>query len=370
MLEIGEKIKELRKSQDVTQEKLADYLNISYQAVSKWENGLALPDITLIPRIANFFGVTCDELLGLKECEQTKELMEYEKVYKENNVKGKVLENIKLARTVLEIYPRNYQWMLNLAYPLISYNDTEEHTAHSKKNGFLEESIDICERILEDCTTDSIRHSAIQILCYSYPHINKTDEAIRMANEMPDFYLCKEQLLTHIYRGEEQIKACQQLLISSLSTICGLIWMLCSENLMGKELVSSQKIELLELANALFDVLLNKDEESMLVSNHKIHNYERMAIISAKEKDYESTVKYLLSAEKYANIFDNGEKSGEVKYNSLLANRLTFNPKETGKNWEGTSKEYLLKLIESNPYISKMTANPNFTVLKERLKNQ
>ncbi len=62
---IGEKIKELRKSQDVTQEKLADYLNISYQAVSKWENGLALPDLSLIPALSNFFGVTSDYLLDI-----------------------------------------------------------------------------------------------------------------------------------------------------------------------------------------------------------------------------------------------------------------------------------------------------------------
>ena len=41
MIKIGEKIKELRKAQDVTQEKRADYLNISYQAVSKWENGVS-----------------------------------------------------------------------------------------------------------------------------------------------------------------------------------------------------------------------------------------------------------------------------------------------------------------------------------------
>ena len=41
MIKIGERIKELRKAQDVTQEKLADYLNISYQAVSKWENGVS-----------------------------------------------------------------------------------------------------------------------------------------------------------------------------------------------------------------------------------------------------------------------------------------------------------------------------------------
>ena len=60
MLKIGDKIKSLRKAQDITQEKLAAYLNISYQAISKWENGTALPDITLVPQIANFFGVSAD----------------------------------------------------------------------------------------------------------------------------------------------------------------------------------------------------------------------------------------------------------------------------------------------------------------------
>ena len=60
MLKTGQIIKDLRKKQDVTQEKLADYLNISYQAISKCENGTALPDITLIPKIANFFGVTTE----------------------------------------------------------------------------------------------------------------------------------------------------------------------------------------------------------------------------------------------------------------------------------------------------------------------
>ncbi len=60
MLKTGQIIKDLRKKQDVTQENLADYLNISYQAISKWENGTALLDITLIPKIANFFGVTTE----------------------------------------------------------------------------------------------------------------------------------------------------------------------------------------------------------------------------------------------------------------------------------------------------------------------
>ena len=48
-LSIGNKIKALRKEHGITQEQLADSIGISFQAVSKWENNIALPDITLVP---------------------------------------------------------------------------------------------------------------------------------------------------------------------------------------------------------------------------------------------------------------------------------------------------------------------------------
>ena len=201
MLKIGEKIKELRKAQDVTQEKLADYLNISYQAVSKWENGLALPDITLLPKLANFFGVSTDELLDLKASENETELRRYEKEYHELGRKGKILEKIELSRKVLDLYPRNYQWMLNLAYGLVSYGATSEQQKYREEHKFVEEAISLCERILEDCTVDSIRHSAIQILCYEYPKMNKKEAAIKLAEDMPNMLICKEMLLSHIYSG-------------------------------------------------------------------------------------------------------------------------------------------------------------------------
>ena len=59
---IGQNIKKLREESAVTQEQLAEKLCISYQAVSKWETGGAVPDTMLLPRIAEFFGVTIDEL--------------------------------------------------------------------------------------------------------------------------------------------------------------------------------------------------------------------------------------------------------------------------------------------------------------------
>lgn len=63
---LGEKIARLRKERGMTQEDLARELNISYQAVSKWENGVSSPDISNIKLLAQFFGVSIDALFGLE----------------------------------------------------------------------------------------------------------------------------------------------------------------------------------------------------------------------------------------------------------------------------------------------------------------
>ena len=62
---IGETIKKLRKAKGMTQEELAEVIHVSYQAVSKWENG-GSPDLEMLPVLANTFGVTIDELMGFK----------------------------------------------------------------------------------------------------------------------------------------------------------------------------------------------------------------------------------------------------------------------------------------------------------------
>jgi len=56
----------LRKEKGVTQEEMAQYLGVSYQAVSKWETGASYPDITMLPAIAQYFGVRVDTILGLQ----------------------------------------------------------------------------------------------------------------------------------------------------------------------------------------------------------------------------------------------------------------------------------------------------------------
>ena len=64
-MELGKKIRQLRFKAGLTQENLAERLGLGPQAVSKWETGAAMPDITLLPRLAEIFGVSIDELFDL-----------------------------------------------------------------------------------------------------------------------------------------------------------------------------------------------------------------------------------------------------------------------------------------------------------------
>ena len=63
-MELGKNIYELRKEKGVTQDELAAELGVTAAAVSKWEKGNTLPDVLMVCAIADFFGVSTDELLG------------------------------------------------------------------------------------------------------------------------------------------------------------------------------------------------------------------------------------------------------------------------------------------------------------------
>ncbi len=66
MQKIGKKIVSLRKQNNMTQMELADKMGISFQAVSNWERGNSMPDISKLPELAEIFEVSLDELLGEK----------------------------------------------------------------------------------------------------------------------------------------------------------------------------------------------------------------------------------------------------------------------------------------------------------------
>ncbi|MGN1344604.1 MAG: helix-turn-helix domain-containing protein [Traorella sp.] len=81
-MNIGKTIADLRKQKNMTQSEVADVLGVTYQAVSKWERDESLPDIALLPAIADLFGISIDQLLrggfemGKDEVECAKDIIE------------------------------------------------------------------------------------------------------------------------------------------------------------------------------------------------------------------------------------------------------------------------------------------------------
>jgi transcriptional regulator with XRE-family HTH domain len=66
---MGDLISELRKQKNMTQKDLADLLNVTDKAVSKWERGISCPDIAAIPLLAQTLGITSEELLNIQRAE-------------------------------------------------------------------------------------------------------------------------------------------------------------------------------------------------------------------------------------------------------------------------------------------------------------
>ena len=67
-LKFGENLRALRQNAGITQDRLAEYLGITSQAVSRWESGICYPDLEFLPGIASYFHTTVDALLG---CDRT-----------------------------------------------------------------------------------------------------------------------------------------------------------------------------------------------------------------------------------------------------------------------------------------------------------
>lgn len=103
------KLKMLRKEKNISQEKLAQYLQVSFQAVSKWENGQTYPDLSLLPDIARFFGITIDELLQAEQIDEEKLYRKYEEKAANLARIGRYADTIPIWQEAYHRMPNNLQ---------------------------------------------------------------------------------------------------------------------------------------------------------------------------------------------------------------------------------------------------------------------
>jgi len=186
---IGQNIKKFRTKSNITQEKLADYLNVSYQAVSKWERGEAYPDITFLPALARFFNTTTDELLGVDNEKYEAEIKAFLDEYNRLKNEGYQHESRKLSREMYQKYPNDFRvvkfYMWDIFYDP-DYDYDNHHNLPDWRTIHSDELIPLCEKILSDCVDDQIRFSAIDLLIMIYTGLKEYDKALEYANRYPN----------------------------------------------------------------------------------------------------------------------------------------------------------------------------------------
>lgn len=171
-LYIGETIKKLRKERDLTQEMLANFLNVSYQSVSKWERGESYPDITLIPAIASFFGVTTDTILGIRMLEQENKIKNYLERYNALPHTDQGYDEARqLMKQAITEFPGDYRLLSCYLSALVCYNDDEHEQLISVKP----EAERIYGMIQNYCTNDSIRAMAKSSMCSYLQSLSKIE---------------------------------------------------------------------------------------------------------------------------------------------------------------------------------------------------
>ena len=121
-MNIGEKIAQLRRDAGMTQEALASRLVISPQAISKWERGIANPDLELIPEIAKLFGISTDELLGLSSPKA-----------RENELESRISSLERLLTMLTEKDDHATREILLQGAPRVASFDFTKMTAEEKK---------------------------------------------------------------------------------------------------------------------------------------------------------------------------------------------------------------------------------------------
>ncbi|MBE6611196.1 MAG: helix-turn-helix transcriptional regulator [Ruminococcaceae bacterium] len=152
-LMIAQTIRRHRKARNLTQEQLAAALGISSQSVSKWECGDGYPDITLLPNIANFFGITVDELIGNDELGRKEDMGKFWQGY--DGLYDNPAEQLEFCKAYYRKYPDNYAVMSRIGAVITRCRMTEEMP-------LLRE---VCEKIIDGCTDQFYRQNAAEYMC-------------------------------------------------------------------------------------------------------------------------------------------------------------------------------------------------------------
>lgn len=238
-MKLGEKIKTLRKQRNISQEVLANYLGISFQSVSKWENESTMPDVMMIPAIASFFGISTDELFDYNLYEVEKEVESIcNEAYKYRD--SEPMKSEQILREGLKRFPGNDILLNNLLYTLDFTNRSDE-------------LISLCKSLIESTKDDSVKYDACRLLAMCYKENGRQDLCEITLEKIPEIYFTKLGLMATLLEGEKAFEvAIKQRNLSLNSLIEMLSVIKCYYEQQGDYVNAALQLEALQKLEEVF----------------------------------------------------------------------------------------------------------------------
>ena len=355
----GKRLKTLRKSADVTQEQLADALGISYQAVSKWETGLGLPDISLLPGIAEFFGVSTDWLLGIKTDNADKKIdAVLEEVFHLKHI-AKAEDGIALLEKALKAYPNNHKLLAEWA-------ELNVHTFNSncENEKWLESIEDKVNIVLRDSSDDYVRYKAKLALTFAYSFCGKRNEAETLANSFPDESYSRVEMLSMISPPRKRVKYKQRCIGCDLEKLIVDILSIAKHYY-----CFADPKEAIPICNIAFSIINIIGNEGFLIG-YAAEAYSDLANAYAKFENKDDTIKNVKSAFEEWRRLDEISKNGDYFYESPLLKGEVFNKSKITYSTPLSATQNYLQILTQRRSYGWLKSDPEFTDLLDELKTK
>ncbi len=310
---IGHKIKELRIKNNLTQEKLAELLCISFQAISKWETGASTPDISMIAPLTKILHVSADELLCLNDSHEDERYNELLAAYDQTFKTEDFAKRQEICETAVREYPGDMKFLSNLAWVVsnrsFEYEDQNEYVAQQEK------AIKLFDSVIKNCGDDILKSNAIEGITQLLGWRGRYDEAKKYAELLPKRVgRTQASVWENCLSGEELIRFKQERLKSNFE---GVLWDL---SLLPTGEVYTDLIETL-IQTMIPDGNFIEFNHSLFYAYQKSVNHE---IRTQKSPNIATIFKWLEKMYEAAKQYDAVafDKQGIYRYGSPWFNRI------------------------------------------------
>ena len=355
-INIKDKLRVLRQQKNITQEELANQLGITKQSVGKWERGEGYPDITLLPKIALYFDVTVDELLGVDKARIEETINAYLEEGKQYGFDGDTKRELELWEKAYKEFPNDIRVMCKLMYALIS--DKDERPISEDK---LKRVVELGETILNTSTDRDYRESAILCLCLAHRGIDD-EKALHYADMGGDFVTNRVELRCDILSGEEGVEACQEYLRDLILTAANTAAAIPRK----KRLSYEEMIEAYTFGIDLYKRLFS-DGNLGFYNCEVAYNYYCLAYVHAEFQNTEKVLEMLKECCKYTYEFDRVREL-DYDYTAMLLNRLKQRKEDVSKNYTGNAANLRLHVIEDREVFNYLRDDERFQSILDELR--